>query len=98
MTATLRKEGSLYITFGAYLKQLDATEGQKPVDQRRAIPSLKELADVVGVHQVTMTNIANGKVDRLNLETVRLVLDEMWRRGFHPQLTDFIKYNPPESD
>lgn len=90
------REGSLYITFAAYLDTLRANEKQKPESARTEIPTITDLADAVGVHNVTLTNIANGRIDRLTLETARKVLDEMWRRGFRPQITDFIRYVPPE--
>jgi hypothetical protein len=96
MTSQLEKEGTMFITLGAYLKQLESEEGRKPAPQRREVPTIKTLAEVVGVHYVTLTNISNDKVGLLNLEVARKVLDELWHRGFHPQLTDFLKYIPPE--
>lgn len=96
MTQQTNREGNLYITFGAYLSELRAQEKQKPPGQRREVPTSQEVADAAGVHLVTMTNIANGKIQQLNLETARKALDYLWHRGFHPQLTDFLKYIPPE--
>jgi pentatricopeptide repeat protein len=96
MSIEHKQEGSLYITFGAYLDGLKVAEKQKPPEQRKPIPTIKELADVVGVHQVTLTNIVTGHIDRLSIDTARKVMDEMWRRGFRPEITDFIKYVPPE--
>lgn len=90
-----QKEGRVHITFNSYLKRLQADESDKPEPLRRDVPTVKELADVAGVHEVTLHNIVNSKVTRLNLETMQVVLDEMWRRGFEPQLTDFIRYEPP---
>ena len=96
MTSKPLNEGSMYIVFGSYLKQLEADEGQKPLAQRRNVPTIKDLAEVAGVHQVTLTNIVNGKIDRLTIEVARKVLDHMWRLGFQPKETDFIRYVPPE--
>lgn len=93
---TNKAEGSLFITFSAYLDELKAQEKQKPPGQRRDVPTIKDLAQAVGVHQVTLTNIASDNIDRLSLKVARAVLDEMWHRGFRPQLTDFMRYIPPE--
>lgn len=86
----------MYVTLGAYLDELKGKEGQKPVEKRQPVPTIAELADVAGVHYVTLNNISNDRVDRLNLNTTQKVLDELWRRGFHPQVSDIIKYDPPE--
>lgn len=90
------KGGRLHISFKSYLTGLQSQEELKPEAQRRHVPTVKELAEVAQVHEVTLHNIVNGKVTRLNMETVQTVLDEMWRRGFEPQLSDFIRYEPPE--
>lgn len=96
MTNEPTQEGSLFITFGAYLDNLKAQEKLKPPAQRQPVPTIKELAEVVGVHQVTLTNIVTGNIDRLSIDVARRVMDEMWRRGFKVEITDFIKYVPPE--
>ena len=98
MTNKQQQGGSMYITFGAYLDELRAAEKQKPPTQRQPVPTIKELAEVIGVHQVTLTNIVTGHIDRLSIDTARKVMDEMWRRGFKPEISDFIKYVPPDSN
>lgn len=98
MKRTLREEGELFVTFAGRLEQLRSEEKQKPAYERREVPTLKELAIAVGIHPVTLTNIANDNTPMVNKDTVRKILDEMWRRGFHLQLIDFIKYVPPEND
>lgn len=96
MTEHKKPEGTMYIVFAAYLEGLKSQERQKPPNDRREVPTLAELARVVDLHEVTFTNTANGKIKLLNLEVTRKALDELWRRGFNPQLTDFLKYIPPE--
>ena len=91
------QEGSMFVTFGAYLDNLKTQEKLKPPTQRQPVPTLKDLAEAVGVHQVTLTNIATGHIERLSLDVARRVMDEMWRLGFKPEITDFIKYVPPEA-
>jgi len=88
--------GRVHISFKSYLTGLQSAEELKPVEQRREVPTVKDLAQVAGVHEVTLHNIVNGKVKQLNLETMQKVLDEMWRYGFEPRITDFIRYEPPK--
>ncbi len=99
----VKSGGEMYITFNSYLDALKAEEGSKPPAQRRAVPTIRDLAksirehNDVKLHEVTLNNLINGNVKLFNMETTRLLLDEMWRRGFKPEITDFIKYVPPES-
>lgn len=90
------RKGSLYITFNSYLDRLRAEQGQFPPQRRKSVPTIRELALDVGVHEVTLTNIVNGNLKLLNLEMSRKLLDAMWRRGFAPQTIDLVKYDPPE--
>lgn len=95
------KEGEMYITFNSYLDHLRSEEGLKPPSQRREVPTNRDLARAIRerhdtkLHEVTLSNMINGNVKLFNMETARLLLDEMWRRGFTPEITDFIKYSPP---
>lgn len=96
------KGGTLYITFNSYLDRLRSEEGQKPPTNRRNVPTIRDLARLIRerngatLHEVTLTNIINGNGPMLNKETVRMLLDEMWHLGFTPDLSDFIKYVPPQ--
>lgn len=89
------REGDLFITFGAYLDSLKAQQGLLPPAERQHVPTIRELARSIGIHEVTLTNISNGRIKQLDLQKTRLILDEMRRRGFDMQLGDFIKYVPP---
>lgn len=89
------REGDLFITFGAYLGSLKAQQGLLPPAERQHVPTIRELARSIGIHEVTLTNISNGRIKQLDLQKTRLILDEMRRRGFATELTDFIKYVPP---
>lgn len=89
------REGDLFITFGAYLDSLKAQQGLLPPAERQHVPTIRELARSIGIHEVTLTNISNGRIKQLDLQKTRLILDEMRRRGFATELSDFIKYIPP---
>ncbi len=88
-------DGALFIKFGWYLRQLEADEYMKPVDQQRTIPSLAELARVTGFASSSIARMARGDIAYLNLELCYAVLTEMRRRGFDIQITDIIDFIGP---
>ena len=82
------------INLKSYLANLERNEMAKPESERQSIPTLTELADIAGIHRVPFTRIANGRIKLLNLEVVDSVIEEMRRRGFNMDITDFIVYQP----
>jgi hypothetical protein len=86
----------MYITLKNYLESLETFERSKPKEQRRGVPSLRELARDVGIHEVTMNNIANNNIRQLNLDTGAHIISALRRRGFNMDVTDFIAYRAPE--
>jgi hypothetical protein len=88
--------GAMYITLKNYLEGLETFERSKPKEQRRGVPSLRELARDVGIHEVTMNNIANNNIRQLNLDTGAQIITALRRRGFEMNVIDFIAYRPPE--
>jgi len=47
----------MYITLKSYLGYLEARERSKPAGGRRAVPTIDELAEELGIHRVTLSNI-----------------------------------------
>ena len=86
----------MFVAFGAYLKRLEAIEKSKPEAQRRRVPTMEELAQRVGVHPVTLSNIANSNIKQLNLETGGRIIHTMRSFGFAMQLTDLLEYREGE--
>ena len=88
----------MYITFAAYLNQLRADEMNKPSQERKDVPNIEQLASAADRHPINFSTFINGKSKTFNLEVAQAALDELWRLGFTPQITDIIKYIPPEMD
>jgi DNA-binding Xre family transcriptional regulator len=88
----------MYITLKTYLEQLETFERSRTREQRRHIPSLRELARDVGIHEVTMNNIANNNIRQLNLDTGAQIITALRRRGFDVSVADLIAYRPPEGE
>ncbi len=87
----------MYIALRPYLKSLDEAEKAKPVEERRRVPSIEELAHEIGIHRVTFRNIANGNIKQLNLELGGKIISTMRRFGFPMQETDLIRYQPDDN-
>jgi len=86
----------MYITLKSYLGHIEALERSKPPGTRRTIPTIGELADELGIHRVTLSNIVNGNIQQLDLKTGGRIITAMRRRGFEMDVTDMIAYRPPE--
>lgn len=82
------------VVFGKHLKQLAEAERAKPLDQRRRVPTIEELAPEVELHPVTLRNIANGNIKKLDLTTAGKLITIMRRLGFATSETDVIRYIP----
>lgn len=80
----------MYISLGTYLANLEA-------QGRNNVPTIRNLATSIGLHEVTLHNIAKGRSKQLNLDTAQRILDEMNRRGFKMDISDLVKYEPPEA-
>lgn len=85
------------VVFGEYLKRLEREEDEKPLTQRRRVPSIEEIADELGIHPVTLRNIANNNIKKLDLETAGKAITLMRRLGFAMQGTDFVRFVELES-
>jgi DNA-binding Xre family transcriptional regulator len=86
----------MYVTLKTYLERLETFERSKPKDQRSHIPSLRELAKDVGIHEVTMNNIANNNIRQLNLDTGAQIITALRRRGFNFDVSDLLAYRAPD--
>lgn len=87
----------MYINLKTYLSNLEAVESTKPKGERRHVPSITELAESIGMHQTSLSRLANNKINQLALGTGDKIITEMRRRGFAMQETDLIVYIPPRT-
>lgn len=82
----------MYITLKEYLNELAAFERRRPQEERRHIPTLEELAEVAGIHPVTLSRIVNNQTRRLSLEVPEAIIGYMRGLGYDMGTTDFIEY------
>lgn len=76
----------VYITLNSYL----TSEKEKGAD----VPSVSALARDIGMHQVSLSRLANNQVKQLNLSTANKIITAMRKRGFNMQMHDLIKFEP----
>lgn len=88
------KGGTMRVVFGEYLKDLETQEKAKPLEQRRRVPTIEELAPSVGLHPVTLRNIANSNIKKLDLVTAGKLISLMRRLGFDATEANVIRYVP----
>lgn len=87
----------MYVTLKDYLQKMESLERTKSAGARRVVPSIVGLAEAIGIHPVTLSNIANNNITRFNLETGAAIIDEMRRRGFPMEAADLVAYRPAET-
>jgi DNA-binding Xre family transcriptional regulator len=90
--------GTVVVTLRAYLDRVSAIERGRPEAQRRRVPSMEELAKEVGVHPVTLSNIAGSNIQHLNLKTAGRIIWVLRKHGFQIQVSDFLDYVAPEQE
>jgi len=84
----------MHIVLKQYLDRIEAEERAKPPNLRRRVPTIRELAGDVGVHEVNMSRLVNGKVNDLRLTTAAKIISTMRQYGFEMDVTDLLVYVP----
>lgn len=80
------------ITLKDYLIRLQATDLDKPESVRRKVPTLNELALVIGISRESMSRFANNHRRRIDLDFFALIADELEKYGWEPQISDFLTF------
>lgn len=84
----------VYIALQEYLGKLKAQEQRRPEEQRRAVPTIADLAEDVAMHPTSLSRLVNGHVKQLPLDTADAIIKAMRRRGFNMVMTDLIDFQP----
>ena len=95
MSNNKQTEGVMYVQLDSYLRKLRAVEMRKPFEQRRPVPTMKELAEVAGINPSTLSRISRGRTRLLNLDIIQTIFSEIWRRGFEMEPNDLLSFEPP---
>jgi DNA-binding Xre family transcriptional regulator len=88
----------MHIVLKQYLERIDKEEREKPPSQRRRVPSIRELAKAVDMHEVNLSRLANDRVSDLRLSTAAKIIGTMRQYGFSMDVSDFLVYTPDTPD
>lgn len=77
-----------------YLDKIEAAERAKPPHERLRVPTLRELAKELDLHEVNMSRLANNKITDLRLPLAARIISLMRQYGFPMQVSDLIVYMP----
>jgi len=84
----------MHIVLRGYLTRLEEEEKAKPPHLRRRVPSIRELAKEVGVHETNLSRLANGKINDLRLTTASRIIVTMRQYGFPMDVSDLLVFVP----
>lgn len=88
----------MHIVLKSYLERLKEEERAKPPHQRRRVPSIRELAEDIGVHETNLSRLVNGKVTDLRLPTVAKIIATMRQYGFPMDVSDLLVFTPDSAE
>lgn len=86
--------GYMVITLKDYLSRLERQATRQ--ENSPKVPSLEELSNKVGIHPVTMSNIANNNIKLLNLATAGRIMYALRSYGFPTEIGDWLAYEEDE--
>lgn len=84
----------MHIVLRKYLDRLEEEENAKPPHLRRRVPSMRELATEVGIHETNLSRLANDKVNDLRLATAAKIIATMRQYGFPMDVSDLLIFVP----
>ncbi len=84
----------ILVSINEHLAKLQAIENQKPLNQRRSVPSLAELVRLTGITRASLYNLAGGKYESVNLEHLSAVINAIRKSGFQATVSDLLTEHP----
>lgn len=79
-----------YCKIKQYLEGIAAIEEQKPLSERRKVPTMKDIASEAKMHYTTVNRIVNNKVKKLDYETIGKFAEVLHKRGFTVSPNDIL--------
>lgn len=74
------------VTLNSHLSHL------REVSPGADVPSIKQLAESIGVSTTALSRIANNHVTCINRQTIAAVIHDLRRRGFDTQVADVVRF------
>ena len=77
-----------------YLRALEEAERAKPPHERQRVPTMRELAKELGMHEVNFSRLAHNKITDLRLPIAARIISLMRQYGFPMEVSDLLIYQP----
>ena len=84
----------ILVSINEHLDHLKAIENQKPLNQRRHVPTLADLVRVTGITRASFYNLANGKYESVNLAHLSAIINALRNLGFSATVSDLLAEHP----
>lgn len=75
-----------------YLDRIEAAERAKPPHERQRVPTLRELARELDIHEVNLSRLANNKITDLRLPLAARLIGLMRQYGFPMEVSDLLVF------
>lgn len=89
---------SVLVILNEYLDTLRKQEKEKPVNLRRFVPTIDDMADTSNFSRTAFYDFANNKPRGINREMADTAIKVLRSCGFAVDVSDIIKYIPNETD
>lgn len=87
----------ILVSISEHLDQLQVLENQKPLNQRRSVPSLADLVRLTGINRASIYNLAGRKYESVNLSHLSAIVNAIRHQGFPATVADLLKEHPVSS-
>lgn len=91
------KKVLIRINLNEYLDTLRAREGEKPINQRRDVPSLADLVRLTGLNRASLYNFAANRYESARLDILAALLNTLRQEGFNVTISDLLREHPIDS-
>jgi hypothetical protein len=82
------------VSLNEHLDALRVAENQKPLNQRREVPTVADLARATGINRASLYNWAGNKYESTRHDMAAAVINELHRLGFPASLSDILQEHP----
>lgn len=89
-----REDIVVLVSINEHLNRLKAIEDQKPLNQRRPVPSLADLVRITGINRASLYNLAGGKYESVNLEHLSAIINAIRDMDFPVTVSDLLTEHP----
>lgn len=84
----------ILVSINEHLDRLRVAEQSKPLNQRREVPSLADLARISNVPRATLYNLAGRKYESVRLDHLADIINVLREQGFSVTVADLLAEHP----